>query len=162
MQTICGFFGKPVLATNLTSICYGWESIADTGNDLYMPKKFYSKIKRRYLNLYEMLDMMNECVIKTSNFIRNKIVLEDNTADEILDAAKEMDDRLDYRWIETEEEKKHYLKYWAIIDKWKLNHNVSKAREEAGFDGYTMSFYKISYSFLKNNLYLLDVDLKTL
>ena len=157
LQSISGFYGKPVVATNMTSICYGGESLADSGYDLYMPKKFYSKTKKRYLNLYEMLDAMNVCAIKTSEFVKNRIVLEDNTEDEILEAAKEMNARIEKQWKETIEEKKHYEKYWRILEEWKTNNKVSKVREDGGFAGYTMNFYKISYTFLKNNLYLLDI-----
>lgn len=162
LNIIGGFFGRPVLATNMITICYGGESLPDTGYDMYMPKKFYSKGKRRYLNLYEMLEMMNDCSMNTSNFLINGIKLEDNTQEDILEAAIEINNRIDHKWIETEEERKHYEKYWAIVKKWKYNHKTVKARERGGFSGYTMYFYKVSYSYLKKNLYLLDVDLSSL
>ncbi len=162
LHIACGFFGRPVLATNLITICYGGESLPDTGYDMYMPKRFYSKKNKRYLNLYEMLEVMNECAINTSKFLANGIVLEDNTEDDILEAAIEMNERMEHNWIVTEEEKKHYEQYWSIVDKWKLNHKVVKARAQGGFSGYTMYFYKISYSYLKKNLYLLDVNLNLL
>lgn len=156
MTGICGHWGKPILFTNAISLCYGWECWPDTGYDMYIPKKFFSKKKGRYLNLYEMLDIMNECEIYTSNFVRQGIVLEDNTEDEILAAAIELMDRLTHSWEETAEEAAHYEKYWRIMNKWKSEHSYANARKRSGFTGYTMCFNRLSYSYLKNNLYLLD------
>lgn len=155
---VCGYWGRPVLMTNGINLCYGWESWPDTGYDMYIPKKFYSKKKRRYLNLYETLDIMNICGIFTSNFVKKGIVLEDNTEDEILDAATELNDRLEHIWIESEEEKIHYKKYWEIMDKWKREHSYVVSRKASGYTGYTMCFIRLSYNYLKNNLYLLDVN----
>lgn len=153
LVNICGNWGSPVLLTNAVNLCYSWESWPDTGYDMYMPKKFYSRIKKRYLNLYEMLDAMNECIIFTSSYIAKGIILEDNTEDEILEAAKELNERIENRWIESENEKKVYEKYWRIMNQWERDHKYVKAR---GKDKYTMCFSKISYSYLRNNLYLLE------
>ncbi len=162
IAAICGYWGRPAIITNIVSICYGAESLGSTGYDMYLPKKFYSQKKHRYLNLYEMLDVMNACVIVTSNFTKRGIILEDNTEDEILEAAKELNDRMDHRWVESDEEKKHYEMYWEIMHKWEKNHSSVKARKMGGFKGYTMLFHRLSYTYLKNNLYLLDVDISLL
>ena len=154
LVNICGNWGSPVLLTNAINLCYSWESWPDTGYDMYIPKKFYSRVKKRYLNLYEMLETMNDCIIFTSKFYAKGIILEDNTEDEILEAAKELNDRIEDKWIESEAERENYEKYWAIMNLWRSNHMYVKGR---GKDEYTMCFSRISYSYLKNNLYLLDV-----
>lgn len=155
ISTIGGFWGRPVLVTNMIHLCYGGESLPDTGYNMYIPKKFYSKSLKRKLNLYEMLDVMNECTIYTSNFVRKGILLEDNTEDEILEAAIEFNQRLEGEWKESDEEKENYKLYWEIIKCWRKRHKYIKAKPDKP---YTMFFYKLCYSFLKNNLYLLDVD----
>ena len=153
-----GYCGCPVLEVNTVAVVYCGESRPDTGYDMYIPKKFYSKKKKRYLNMYEMLDIMDECGILTSNYRKRGIVLEDNTDEEILQATIEMNARLENVWTETEDERVHYSMYWKILECWsKKNKNV-KVRKCNGWDGYTMNFYKLSYSYLKDNLYLLDVD----
>lgn len=155
ISTICGFWGKPVLVTNMIHLCYGGESLPDTGFNMYIPKKFYSKSLKRYLNLYETLDVMDECTIYTSRFVRKGILLEDNTEDEILEATIEFNRRLEGKWVESEKEKEDYELYWKIINCWRKRHKYIKAKLDKP---YTMFFYKLCYSFLKSNVYLLDVD----
>lgn len=157
VASICGYWGRPVLLTNMINLCYGAESWPDTGYSMYIPKKFYSKKVKRYLNLYETLDMMEECYIYTSNFIKQGIRLEDNTEDEILAASKELNDRIDGIWRETEEEKKIMEKYWAIMHSWNIKHKTIKIVSDI-LGGYRMCISRPCYSFLKNNLYLLDVE----
>lgn len=155
--TICGYWGRPVLATNMVTLCYGGESYPDTGYSMYMPKKFYSKKENRYLNLYEMLDVMDKCMIYSADYQKAGIILEENSEDEILEAAIEMNNRLDGVWIESEEEKKCYDRYWKILHMWEQQHETIKARQD--LKGYTMFFSKPSYSYLRENPYLLNCDL---
>ncbi len=157
VASICGYWGRPVLMTNMINVCYGAESWPDTGYCMYLPKKFYSKKVKRYLNLYETLDMMEECYIYTSNFDRQGIRLEDNTEDEILAASRELNDRIDGIWKETEEEKKIMEKYWKIMHRWNAKHKKIKIVSDI-FGGYRMCISRPCYSFLKDNLYLLDVE----
>lgn len=157
LSTICGYWGRPILLTNMVSICYGGENFPDTGYVMYIPKKIYSRKEKKYLNLYEMLDIMDECESNIFNYIKKGMVLEDNTREEILEAAIELNIRIDGLWIETEEELEHYNKYWEIMHKWNLEHKEVKQRKQGGFEGYTMFFGRLSYSYLKNNLYMLDL-----
>ncbi len=154
LAVICGYWGRPVLMTNVVTICYGGESFPDTGYVMYLPKKFYSKKKKRYLNFNEMLDIMDECSIYTSKFVKKGIILEDNTEDEILEAAKEMNSRLENLWVENEEERKCYEKYWEIVHKWRAAHKSVKHKGK--YSGYTMFLAKPSYYYLKSNSYLLE------
>lgn len=157
LSSICGYWGRPVLFTNMLSVCYGGESAPDMEYMMYIPKKFYSRKEKRYLNLYEMLNIMDECGLNSFNYVKKGIVLEDNTGEEILEAAIELNKRLDGLWIETEEELEHYDKYWEIMRMWNLEHKEVKQRKQSGFEGYTMFFCRLSYSYLKKNLYILKL-----
>ncbi len=156
LSTSAGFWGRPVLITNVVPICYGFESCPNTGVDMYIPKKFWSEKEKRYLNLYEMLDISNDCDIYDSRYQKRRIVLEDNTQDEILEATKEMNAKLDGCWVTSKEEEADRKQYWRIMDLWKKNHSYVLPRRK--YRGYVMLFQEISYSYLKNNRYLLDVD----
>lgn len=156
LPAVAGFWGCPILVTNVVNICYGAESWPNTGLDMYIPKKYWSEREKRYLNLYEMLDISNECDIYNSKFRRRKIILEENTQDEILEATAEMNARLDHQWIASEEETADRKKYWKIMDAWKKKHSYVLPRRQ--WKGYTMLFWQISYNYLKKNRYLLDVD----
>lgn len=156
LPAVAGFWGCPVLITNVVNLCYGLEAWPDTGLDMYLPKKYWSEKEKRYLNLYEILEISNDCDIYNSKFRRRQIVLKDNTQEEILEAVKEMNAKVDGRWTVSEEEDKDRRKYWQIMDAWNRKHSYVLPRRRC--KGYTMVFWQISYSYLKNNRYLLDVD----
>lgn len=156
LSTSAGFWGRPVLITNMVPMCYGFESCPNTGFDMFIPKKFWSEKEMRYLNLYEMLDISNDCDIYDARYQKRKIVLRDNTSDEILKATEEMNARLDGCWVVSKEEEEDKQKYWRIMDLWKKEHSYVLPRRKC--KGYVMPFQQISYSYLKNNRYLLDVD----
>jgi len=160
LPAVAGFWGCPVLVTNVVNICYGAEAWPDTGLDMYIPKKYWSKRDNRYLNLWEMLDISNDCDIYNSKYQRKKIVLEDNTGEEILNATMEMNEKLDNQWVTSAEEERDRKKYWEIMDAWKRKHSYVLPRRKC--KGYLMVYWQISYTYLRNNRYLLDVDLTAL
>lgn len=154
------FWGKPILQTNTLIIAFGWEGMPYTKYDMYILKKYYLEREKRYLNLYEMMNIMQRCNEMTSNYHRLEVRIENNTEEEIFLAVQEMNMRIDGQWVETEEEKEAQEKYRKIMEYWKKNHNVVKYRKNLGFPlpGYQMCPYKIAWSFLKENLYLVDID----
>lgn len=158
LTSITAFWGRPVLITNLNVFCYGFESLPTTKFDLYIPKKFYSIKDKRYLNLYEMFVISNRCDRYNERFEIEGIQVIDNTEDEILKATREMNDRMECLWEETEHEIICMKKYWKIIDLWKKRHKICLTRKRYGGDGYTMMPMPICYSYLKENMYLLEVE----
>lgn len=159
LTVIPAFWGRPILMTNVNAFCYGFESLAITEYDLYIPKKFYSIKKKRFLNLMEMLDESNKLDRYDERFIKEGIEWVDNTEEEILNATIEMNEKMNHMWVETEEEKQCMEKYWNIINIWKSRHKTCFTRKCAGAKGYNMISIPICYSFLKNNLYLIDVNI---
>lgn len=153
-----GYLGKPYVMVNTIGMNTGWESCVFMEQNMYLPKKFWSEEKERYLNLYEVMNVVDECHIYYSKYREKKITLIDNTEDEICEAVEEMNLRLDGEWAESIEEKESMGKYRMIIDKWYKEHAYSKERKRFGMKGYTMNENKISWAYLKNNLYLLDIE----
>lgn len=158
LTVVTPYWGRPVLITNLNVFAYGFESQAYTKYDLYIPKKFYSKRKKRLLNLYEMITLSDECDRYDERFNKRGITVIDNTEEEILKATIEMHEKLNHTWEITEEEKECMEKYWRIIDLWKSRHKTVRTRRTEGSEGYTMPLMPICYSYLKENMYLLDVE----
>ena len=154
---IASFWGRPILQTNALSFCYGQESLPRTEYDMYVPKKFYSKRENRVLNLYETLNVSYKCDRYNRYFIEEGIEVIDNTEEEILNAIIEMDEKLNHTWIQTEDEIKCMDKYWKIIDLWKNEHKLAYISKKDGGQGREMFPKPICYSYLKENLYLLDV-----
>ena len=152
-----GYFGRPCIIVNAVGMTTGWESCVFMEQNMYMPKKFWSEEEGRCLNLYEVLDIVNECHVYYSNFKEKKVLLIDNTEEEIYEAVKEMNLRLDGVWKESPEETECMRKYRIIIESWYKSHEYAKKKKKYGMKGYTINESKISWSYLKNNLYLLDV-----
>lgn len=155
---VAPFWGRPALITNALSFCYGKESLPRTEYDLYIPKKFYSKREKRFLNLYESWDVSFKCDRYTDRFKREEIEIINNTEEEILNATVEMNQKLDQTWVQTEEEKRCREKYWRIIDLWKEKHKLTYVSRKMSGKGRDMFPYQICYSYLKENMYLLDVE----
>lgn len=157
ITAIAAFWGRPVLQTNTVGFCFGLESLPWTKYDMYLPKKFYSKRKKRFLNLFEMMNASYKCDRYKMRYDKDEIELIDNTEEEILYATIEMNEKIDHTWVQTVEEKQYMDKYWKILDKWKDQHRVAYESIERGGKGYVFYTRSISYSYLKDNLYLLDV-----
>ncbi len=155
---VAPFWGRPVLLTNALSFCYGKESLPRTEYDLYIPKKLYSKRKKRFLNLYESWDISFKCDRYNKRFEEEEIEIINNTEEEILNATVEMNEKLDHIWVQTEDEKKCREKYWQIIDAWKGKHRLTYVSRKEGGRGRDMFPYQICYSYLRENMYLLDVE----
>lgn len=157
ITAIAAFWGRPILHTNALSFCYGQEALPRTEYDLYIPKKFYSMREKRLLNLYETWDISFKCDRFTKRFDEAGIILIDNTETEILNAVKEMNAKLDHSWIYTKEEMKCIGQYWQIINLWREKHKLTYMSKKNGGQGRDMFPRPICYSYLKENLYLLDV-----
>lgn len=161
LTTISSFWGRPHLETNAFVLNYGYESVPYNEKSMYIPKKFWSDEKKRYLNLWEVMDIVNQCNIYASNFKKKGIRIEDNTEEEIFNAVREMNSRLDGTWVETDEECKCREKYCRIMNEWREKHSFVKCYQKYGWKvGYTSNPNKICWSYLKDNMYLLDYSLK--
>ena len=153
LSVITPFWGRPLLTTNALCLCCGYEWLPKTKYDLHIPKKYYSRRKGRLLNLHEVIAVSNRCLTYTENYLKEDIVLIDNTEDEILHAVMEINAKIDGTWEVSEAEKKCNDKYWLIMRSWERKHRQSYTNRYP----YTMYEVPISYSYLKNNMYLLDV-----
>lgn len=156
LTVITPYWGRPILLTNQNVFCWASEALPTTGKDLYIPKKFFSKKERRYLNLYEMLNVSHKCDRYTKAYRMERIELIDNTEEEILEATTELNEKLDNTWKETDDEKKCMKKYWEIMSLWKNRHQAFYTDGDRNAKGYEMLFLPICYSYLKRNRYLLE------
>ena len=105
-----------------------------------------------------MFVISNRCDRYNERFEKEGIQVIGNTEDEILRAIKEMNDKMEGLWEETEYEIICMEKYWKIIDLWKKRHKICLTRKRYGGDGYTMMPMPICYSYIKENMYLLEVE----
>ena len=163
LTCVPSFWGKPTLMTNRVQLVFGWEEVMRTKHDMFIPKKFYSKEKRRFLNYYEMLQISEFCERTDREFEQRQIALTDNTEEEICDAVEEFNKRIDGKWMESTEEIELMDRFDRMVKKFKESHETVVSRETAyqayhnpKYKGYVMPPAKISYSYLKNNQYLIE------
>ncbi len=79
-------------------------------------KKYWDRNKKRYLSLEELLNSEARMMCMRKKLNPLGIEVHDNSPEEILEAAKEMEARLDGTWVETKEDKKNQEKFWAIYN----------------------------------------------
>lgn len=157
LTNIATYWRVPFLMTNQMMMSYGYEGEVYIQESMYMPKKLWSEKEKRYLNLRERFCIESKYDISEHSMedLKLGITIEDNTEDEIYQAAVEMYERLNGTWVEGQEEKEAMSRYWEIFSEWKTSHRTVPARRRMGLKGYSMCPIKISWNFLKDNMYLL-------
>ena len=143
-------FGRPVLAVNMTTLSMGFGGSPYTSKDMYVPKKYYSRKKKRYLSLLEIAKLEAVCTVDGRKLEKEGVVFENNSPDEILEAVKEMYERLNGIWKVTEEEVKCMERYNEVYRQVDIISHTPKNYFGSAFP------IPICYTFLKKNLYLLD------
>lgn len=129
----------------------GWGSHPQNVQSLYIFKKYYSKVNKRFLSINEMIEVDN-IVAACGREIDKKyaelgIELIENSAEEILDLVMEMNARLDGEWIDTEEDLEMQKKYHSIFEQW---------RQQVHYSESAVLRAKLGALFLRKNSYLLD------
>lgn len=151
IYTLATSYGRPVLFVNHTSLTLGNGGEYYTPNDLYIPKKMYSKKEEKYLSLLEISEIENIYFLNGVLYEKNGIVFEDNSAEEILEATKEIWGRINGLWEDTEEDIRINQQY----------ENIMKAANDKSINNIYnwiggAFFRRISLSYLKKNMYLLE------
>lgn len=88
-------FGIPCALANMTPLA----TAARNSNDLFIPKKYWHAEFGRFLKFHEILELGAGRWHRTQQFEEAGITAIENTAEEILDLAIEMNARLDGTWI---------------------------------------------------------------
>lgn len=113
-SAIATIFRKPVAYANVAPFL-GLTGFTD--KDIFIPKKYWLINEKRLLTFDEIFSRGAESYDKAYMFVKAGIKLIENTPEEILGLAKEMDDRLNGDWKEEKKDKILQHKYSAIIEK---------------------------------------------
>jgi putative glycosyltransferase (TIGR04372 family) len=105
-------FSKPIAHANLVPIKYP----PFREEDLFIPMKFYSEKKKRMLTFKEILNSKILFYHRAEDYPNNGIKVIENTSEEIFDLAREMNERIDGTWQETEEDILLQKKYKALYN----------------------------------------------
>ncbi len=147
LVTLFSMFGIPVLMVNAIPLFSTYGSFPYTDEDLFIPKKWYSKKKKKFLSFREMIDIEERKENKEKDFLEYGIELIDNTPEEIWMATKEFLARMRGVWKSTDDDIENE-KCWE-----KIRDEGRSRIHDSNLCG-TIP-YRISSTFLKNNLYLL-------
>jgi putative glycosyltransferase (TIGR04372 family) len=110
-------FRKPLLVLNIVE--FGYLTPAYSGHDLFLPKKFFSKVELRYWSFAEILRFGSENVTP-EGLEKAGIELHDNTVDEIKEAVAEIHARVGGSWTDEKKDVELQGRFWDVF----RNHGV--------------------------------------
>lgn len=133
-------FRKPMACANLVPLDIGATYYFSPGT-IFIPKKSWCCREKRVLTFKEVIQRDVCCFSGVPEYRRAQIEVIENSAQEILDLAIEMEGRLNKVWAESEEDKVLQEKFYSILP-WR--------RYLQG------GLIRIGAKFLKENKHLLD------
>ena len=145
-----GFFGVPLIFRKPNAyvmIPFGhlctWNK-----NDLMITKNHISNKTKKKISFSEIFSKGVAIVYRQEDFDKKDITLEENSPEEIRDLLIEMDDRLNGKWIEKNEDLELQEKFWKIFSE-----NIKKQNLEIPLHGIIKA--KFCSKYLKKNKDLL-------
>lgn len=105
-------FNVPVALANLIPLKYQPYS---TKQDLFIPKKIWSVKEQRFLTFPEIINSPVFQYYHQRDYDRDQLIPAENTAEEILDLATEMNERLDGTWKNTPEDEKLQQQFKSLF-----------------------------------------------
>lgn len=104
-------FGVPVAQANMVPM----QALAIRRSDLSIPKLLWNEHQKRYLHFNEIMASKIGGFYFTHQYQEADIRIDENTPNDLLLLTSEMLDRLDGKFIETEEDKKLHLQYMSLF-----------------------------------------------
>jgi putative glycosyltransferase (TIGR04372 family) len=118
---------------------------ATNKNNLLITKHHMYKTDKKTLNVSEIFSHNTALSFNGDEFELNNIELQENNQNEIRDLVIEMDERLNGKWNETNEDKILQKKFWAVFNK-----NIQKLNLKSPIHGKIMA--RFGAKFLRENL----------
>lgn len=100
-----------VVYTNLTPVFGGWCSLPTVFDGIVIFKKIFDTKKERFLTLEEMVEADKKAMFNGKKYKEIGLKHIENSPQEILDAAIEMNERIDGTWVESESDKLRQKKF---------------------------------------------------
>ncbi len=129
ISAIPGTFKRPLAFVNYVPMEY-----MDTWfrSNIFIPKKFWLKAEQRFMTFREILDSGAGRFLRGEQYEQYGIELIENTPEEIMSLAVEMEERLAGVWQSTEEDEGLQRRFWSFWKPGELN-QVFRARIGAEF-----------------------------
>ena len=91
--------------------------VGENENHLIITKHHKHKKNKKELTVSEIFSSNVALAIRADEYELNDVELEENSPEEIKDLVIEMDERLNERWKDTEEDLLLQKRFWSIFDK---------------------------------------------
>jgi putative glycosyltransferase (TIGR04372 family) len=111
LYTIAWMFDVPVACANWLPM----EVAPPRRCDLFIPKKLWWRERKRFLTFREIFNSEVARYVRTEQYTEAGLEVIENTSEEILALAREMNDRLDGVWVEKEEDEELQRRYRDLI-----------------------------------------------
>lgn len=109
--------------------------------DIFIPKKYRDSKTERILKFREIMDRKIDRLWESKQFTDEGVDLVENSADEILQVALEMNARLDKTWVPNPEDEELQKRFWSLFPKGHIMYGNP---------------CRIGAQFLRDNRHLLD------
>lgn len=121
-------FDRPLALVNIVPM----SNLPRHAQDIFMLQTFWDKSKQKFLTFKEMIESGADHWARTHLFEESGIQLVKNTPEEILSIAREMNEKIDRKWLACAGDEALQQKYWSLFPK---NHRAygTKARIGAEF-----------------------------
>jgi len=113
IHQVSQIFNVPEAWVNVLSI----ENPPWSEKGVFIPKKWWSIEKKRFLTFKEILDTKIGYATEPNQYAKAKIRIINNTPEEILDLAIEVNERIDGNWKTTKEDEELQKKYKSLFPK---------------------------------------------
>lgn len=114
LNTIPRIFRRPVVMDNLAltaEVCYAMYP-----NNLFIPKKFWHRENQRFMTFKEFIETCPNGFDGATHFENIGVDLIDNTPQELLDVALEMDERISGTWQSSKEDDDLQERCWELLE----------------------------------------------
>lgn len=110
---VANIFNVPIAYANLIPL----DCMPVRNSDIFIPKKIFSKKKKRFLTFKEIIESGIFSYTKDEQYNRDGLVAVENTSGEILDLTKEMLERLNGTWNTTKDDESLQKKFRSLFKK---------------------------------------------
>ncbi len=104
-------FRRPVVFVNSIPLEHFWRWTLD----LFVPKKLWLRSERRFLTFPEIIRSGTGRLMRTEQYEQRGLEVVNNTPEDIMAVALEMDDRLNGTWQTTEEDEDLQRRFWSLF-----------------------------------------------
>ena len=115
LNAVPRIFRRPVVYDNSVPLCES-QLLACVPGGLLIPKKLWLREEHRFMTFPEFLAAWPERFDGTKHFEHIGVDVIENTPEELLDVAVEMDERLKGKWQTTGEDQELQQRFWSLLE----------------------------------------------